>query len=336
MSNSHVPQQVRVMTTARLHMGFLDLHGGMGRRFGSIGLSLEQPALTLTMRRAEGFAASGAHAERALSSARRFAERAGVDGGVALNLESVIPEHAGLGSGTQMALAVGVALARLYQLPLSLAEVAALTERGARSGIGIGAFEQGGLLVDGGRGAQTLVPPILARAEFPAQWRILLIFDHSGVGVHGGQESEAFRTLPEFPAASAAEICRRVLMQALPAVMEHDLAAFGEAIHAVQCRIGDYFAQAQGGGRYTSAVVGTVLERLRDQGITCVGQSSWGPTGFAIVESENAAQTVRDQLAARYAEQKQLDFVVCQARNRGSEVMVQYRDEVMDARRALI
>ena len=50
-----------------------------------------------------------------------------------------------------MALAVGTAISKLYQLPLGLREIAALTERGARSGIGIGAFAQGGLIVDGGR-----------------------------------------------------------------------------------------------------------------------------------------------------------------------------------------
>jgi beta-RFAP synthase len=335
MSNSHVPQQVRVMTTARLHMGFLDLHGGLGRRFGSIGLSLQQPALTVTARRSTCFAAAGTNAERSLHYAQRFAARLEHIDGAELVVESLIPEHAGMGSGTQLALAVGVALARLYELPLSLAEVAALTERGARSGIGIGAFAQGGLLVDGGRGANTVLPPILVRMAFPEEWRILLIFDHSDMGVHGGQEVEAFRTLPEFPEVSAAEICRYVLMQALPAVMERDLAAFGEAIHEIQCRIGDYFAEAQGGGRYTSAAVGSVLEWLRAQGIGCVGQSSWGPTGFAVVESQTAAQIMRERLAAKYADQRQLDFLICQARNQGSDVQVQYVDEVMDARRAL-
>lgn len=330
MSNSRVPQLVRVMTTARLHMGFMDLHGGLGRRFGSIGLSLDQPALTLTMYRSDRFEAESSGAGRALDYAHRFAELAGVPGGAAISLESAIPEHAGLGSGTQLALAVGVALARLYELPLSLQQVAAMTGRGMRSGIGIGAFEQGGLLLDGGRGEHTKVPPILARLEFPEEWRVLLLFDRSGTGVHGGQELEAFRTLPEFPADTAAALCRRVLVQALPAVAERNLQQFGEAIYEIQCRVGDHFALAQGGGRYTSPAVGDALAWLHAQGVGCVGQSSWGPTGFAVLASEDEAQRCREQLALRYAAVPQLDFLVCRGRNTGSEVEVHFADELLD------
>lgn len=323
------------MTTARLHMGFLDLHGGLGRRFGSIGLALEAPALTITARRARAWEVTGSRGGRALRAAQEFAAKAGLAGAVALQVESQMREHAGLGSGTQLALAVGVALCRLHGLGLPLAEVAALAGRGARSGIGIGAFEQGGLLLDGGRGARTRVPPILARMKFPEEWRVLLIYDGSGVGVHGGQEVEAFRALPEFPAAASGEICRRALMQALPAVAEGDLATFGEAIHAIQCLVGDYFAQAQGGGRYTSAAVGAALEWLRGEGVACVGQSSWGPTGFAVVESEAAARSLRAALLARHAGETQLEFVITRARNRGSEITEQYEDSKAAARQAV-
>jgi beta-ribofuranosylaminobenzene 5'-phosphate synthase len=315
-----LPGLVKVATTARLHMGFLDLNGGFGRRFGSIGLSLEQPSTRLAARRSEGFQAAGPGAHRVQACAEDFAARVGLPGGATLEMEEAIPEHAGLGSGTQLALSVGVALSRLYGLSLTAREVAALTARGARSGIGIGAFEQGGLLLDGGRGAQTVVPPLLVRMDFPADWRVLLIFDNGTTGVHGGYEIEAFRTLPEFPAELSAALCRRVLMQALPAVAEQDLTAFGEAIHEIQCRVGDYFAAAQGGRRFTSAAVSDVLEWLQGQGVACIGQSSWGPTGFAVLENEASARHLRDMLEARYAGQKALQFMTCRARNLGSEV----------------
>jgi beta-RFAP synthase len=305
-------------------MGFLDMNGNLGRRFGSIGLALEQPATRLEAKRADTFDATGPGAQRALACARNFAERAGLSGGAHLTLDETIPEHAGLGSGTQLALAVGVALARLYGLPLSVREVAALTARGARSGIGIGAFEMGGLLLDGGRGAQTVVPPLVARMDFPESWRVLLIFDHDATGVHGGHEVEAFHTLPDFRAEVSADLCRRVLMQALPALAEQDLPAFGEAIHEIQCRVGDYFAAAQGGGRYTSTAVSNVLEWLQVQGVACVGQSSWGPTGFAVLENEAAARQMRDLLETRCSGQRQLSFMLCRARNQGSEVQQLY------------
>ncbi len=335
MLSSSVPQLVSVMTTARLHMGFLDLNGGLGRKFGSIGLSLDQPATRIDARRAEGFDAVGPGAQRALACAGHFAERAGLSGGAHLTLHAAIPEHAGLGSGTQMALAVGAALTKLYELPLTLSDIAALTERGARSGIGIGAFAQGGLLVDGGRGANTVVPPVISRMDFPSQWRVLLIFDAAALGVHGGQEVEAFRNLPEFPAATSAELCRRVLMQALPAVAEQNLLAFGEAIHEIQCQVGDHFAAAQGGGRYTSPAVAQVLEWLRAAGVGCVGQSSWGPTGFAVLESDYAAQCVLGELEKKYAGYGGLSFLLCKARNQGSEVQVKYENNCVDTASAV-
>ncbi len=319
MTAVHHSSRIRVTTTARLHMGFIDLHGGLGRRFGSIGLSLEHPATELEASFAEALTASGPNAERVLACARDFAAAAGLAGGAHLEVAQAIPEHAGLGSGTQLGLAVGAALARLYGLDLSVREIAMLTGRGRRSGIGIGAFEQGGLLVDGGRGEGAEVPPILARLPFPEAWRVLLIYDAGAQGVHGQEEIQAFRQLPEFPAVQAAHISRLVLMQALPAVAEQDLLNFGRAISEIQRMLGDHFASAQGGGRYISTAVGQAADWLEAQGVVCLGQSSWGPTGFAVVESEAQAQALKAGLEDCGMMVK---TEICRARNAGSVVQV--------------
>ena len=42
-----VCSKVSVTTSARLHMGFFDLNGNLGRRFGSIGVSLQAPMTSL-------------------------------------------------------------------------------------------------------------------------------------------------------------------------------------------------------------------------------------------------------------------------------------------------
>ncbi len=66
----------------------------------------------------------------------------------------------------------------------------------------------------------------------------------------------------------------------------------GARCSELQRIVGDHFASAQG-GRFASARVAAALARLEAEGVTCVGQSSWGPTGFAVVESEAvAAQAV--------------------------------------------
>ncbi|MDP2246808.1 MAG: GHMP kinase [Nitrosomonadales bacterium] len=309
-------EAVHVSTTARLHMGFFDLNGGLGRRFGSIGVSLDQPSTVLTAWRTSAFTAEGPGAARAVAVAEKIGRALKLDGGMHMQLNEVIPEHSGLGSGTQMSLAVGLALNKLYQLGLILQDVALLTERGARSGIGLGTFAEGGVVIDGGRGDKTLVPPVIARADFPEEWRILLIFDSADIGVHGTEESEAFRTLAEFPADISAELCRRVLMQALPALAEHDLKTFGAAIRELQERTGDYFAPIQG-GRYASKRVTEVLDWLDGQGLLCFGQSSWGPTGFAVLASQELADEYLHALRSKFAEEKHLSFQMCKGRNRG-------------------
>lgn len=317
MTAVHHSSRIRVTTTARLHMGFIDLHGGLGRRFGSIGLSLENPATRLEASFAETLTASGPNAERVLACARDFAAAAGLAGGAHIEVAQAIPEHAGLGSGTQLGLAVGMALARLYGLDLSVREIAMLTGRGRRSGIGVGAFEQGGLLVDGGRGPDTQVPPIVARMDFPEQWLVLLVFDSAAQGVHGQAEIRAFGELPEFPAAQAAHIARLILMQALPAVAEQNLQAFGEAISTLQQMVGEHFAPAQGGGLYISRRVADAMDWLKAQGVACFGQSSWGPTGFAVVAGEGEASRLAEQLQKQ---QPDLHIEICRARNQGSLV----------------
>lgn len=312
---------VHVKTSARLHMGFFDLNGDLGRRFGSLGVSLDKPCTALTAFPAATITAEGPGAKRALKTAQRIADALNLQAGVRIVLSEAIPEHAGLGSGTQMSLAVGTAISRLYGLNLSLRDIAILTARGARSGIGLGTFATGGVIVDGGRSSETDVPPVIAHADFPDQWRILLIFDHGRTGVHGSQEVDAFRELPQFPAQSAAELCRYVLMQALPALAEHDLPAFGRAIRELQERTGDHFAPAQG-GRYASPRVAEILDFLAGQGAPCLGQSSWGPTGFAVFADVEDAERMLEALQSRYTDEQGIEFLLCKGGNAGAEISV--------------
>lgn len=313
---------VNVTTSSRLHMGFFDLNGGLGRKFGSIGLSLQAPVTSLSISPSKTFTAEGEGAERAIKIAQQVASHLRIDGGVHIKLDQVIPEHSGLGSGTQLSLAVGMAMSALYRCNLTVNDIALFTQRGTRSGIGLGTFATGGLIVDGGRAPTSPVPPVIARAEFPEVWPILLIFDKGHSGVHGTQELSAFQNLPIFPEASATLLCRQVLMRALPAIAERDLPAFGHAIQTLQAVTGDYFAPVQGGGRYTSPLVAKVLSQLQANGVHCFGQSSWGPTGFAVFENQLEAETQLNQLNATFGHEQNLEFVLTKANNQPSQIVV--------------
>jgi beta-ribofuranosylaminobenzene 5'-phosphate synthase len=312
---------VSVSAPARLHLGFLDMNGSRGRRFGSVGLTLDGPGVELSVRRAPSFALAGMQSERAVIFANALRGRFNLPDDFQLTVSQAIPEHVGLGSGTQLGIAVGVALARLYRLDLSVREIAVVVERGQRSGIGAGAFELGGFLVDGGKGASDEPPPIVSRVDFPSDWRVLLVLERATRGLHGELETAAFHTLPAFSEALAGHLCRLMLMQALPALAERDIESFGSAIGELQRITGDYFAPAQG-GRFASPVVSDALAWIESQGIAGVGQSSWGPTGFAIVAGEDRAAELARAAKSRWGDAGPLEFVVCGGRNRGGEVEV--------------
>lgn len=309
---------VTAIAPARLHLGFLDMNGGLGRRFGSIGLAIEGPATRLRIARAKR-EVEGDEAERASRHLERLVGHFGLAHSYRLSISEAIPAHAGLGSGTQLALAIAAALRRLEGLPFDTAEDAALLHRGERSGIGAALFDAGGLIVDGGRGPRTETPPVIARLAFPEEWRAILVLDRSAEGSHGAEERAAFAKLGVFSAAQAAEICRLVLMKALPAVVERDIDAFGEAITRIQDIVGDYFAPAQGGGRFAAPSVAEVMGQLRDHGAKGSGQSSWGPTGFAFAANENEAQRLCNLVREKIVSCG-IDIAICKGLNHGALV----------------
>ncbi len=303
-------------------MGFLDMGGSLGRRFGSIGVAVNEISTRLTIRHADTLSATGPDAERAEAIARTLATEMGQMLPARIEIERAIPGHAGLGSGTQLALAVGTALARLHGLPLSPPEIPDIIGRGARSGIGIATFASGGLIVDAGRGPQTRVPPVIARLDLPESWRFLIVLDAQHQGLHGAPEKAAFAALPAFPGTEAARLCHLLLMQGLPAVVEEDLDAFGAVITELQAVVGDHFAPAQG-GRFTSPAVAAALAFLANRGAVGIGQSSWGPTGFCLVATPDQATRLRDEASRHFGDDAGLRFVVGSPRHQGADITVE-------------
>ncbi|KAA2237600.1 hypothetical protein F0L46_10950 [Salinarimonas soli] len=313
---------VRVRAPARLHIGFVDLNGSLGRRFGSLGLALDEPALSLTLTRAREARADGPDAPRLLDTLRAAARHLGVPDACAVACSEGIPAHAGFGSGTQIALAVAAGLARLHGQPFDAPAAAAALDRGNRSGIGLAAFQAGGLILDGGREAGGPTPPVIARLDLPEAWRVVLILDEGARGIHGAQEAEAFRHLPVFPEADAAHLCRLVLMGILPAAAEARLEPFGRGIAELQRRVGDFFAPFQG-GRFTSPHVAEALAFCEGNGVPGVGQSSWGPTGFAVVGSQTEAEGLVAALRRRPGAPGHLTYTISRGRNRGADIVAE-------------
>lgn len=326
LNTTHL-KQVQVSSPARLHLGFLDLNGSLGRKFGSFGLAIDSHHTSINIQEAEYFQidAPGKEIEKKINAVSDLFYQnigPGVENkNLKITVDDLIPSHAGLGSGTQLNLTVGTALARFHNIDISTQQLAISLGRGQRSGIGIASFDHGGFIVDGGNKPNTNNPPMLLQQPFPKEWRVVLIMDKQHQGVHGQAELTAFKALPQFPREHSEQICHLTLMQLLPSLIEQDINGFGEAVTSIQALIGDHFAPAQG-GRYTSKQVETLLRTAQELGFKGIAQSSWGPTGCVFVESEAIASELVTQLKQKIQKtelnQHTLDILVAKTNDTGA------------------
>ncbi|MGZ5843947.1 MAG: GHMP kinase, partial [Xanthobacteraceae bacterium] len=123
-----------------------------------------------------------------------------------------------------------------------------------------------------------------------------------------------------FSEAGASHLCRLVLMKALPALAECNIADFGSAIKEMQMLLGDYFAAIQGGSRFSSPDVAAALGVLEDEGAFGIGQSSWGPTGFAFASSVEEANRLLESIR-RQPRYRDLDIRAVSGLNRGAQIV---------------
>lgn len=282
---------VFVEAPGRLHFGVLDLGGTLNRWFGGIGAAAPVPPLLVSASPASAdIMCDGDDSERATAFANRFLRYHGLEGGAHLHVHRALPRHAGLGSGTQLALAVARALAELYGLATDVTSLATAVGRTRRSGVGMWVFDGGGFVLEGGRRRDTPVAPLLTRLPFPPGWRAVVAIPPGASGVSGYAEDSAFDRLPAPPANDAERVAHQVLMALLPALAEGDLKTFGHSLSEIQRITGHWFAAVQGGT--FAAASRELIERFTSLGACGVGQSSWGPAVYGIVDGDEHADSM--------------------------------------------
>lgn len=303
-----MPERTIVVTApSRLHFGMLSFGQPDERQYGGVGVMLDQPGLKLRLTPAAGLSADGPLAERALAFAQRASAHLGVaDPQCRLEVLSAPPEHAGLGTGTQLGLAVAAGVSRFLgaadRSPIRLAQLAG---RGERSAIGTYGFTHGGLLVEAGKRPGEPLSPLTARVELPAAWRFVLIRPHAAIGLHGQAERAAFESLPPVPRETTAELCRETQMHLLPAAACAAFAEFSASLYRYGHRAGMCFAANQG-GPFASGHLAKLVAAIRESGVEGVGQSSWGPTLFALFGDAAAAREFVSRFASIWAEPVEL------------------------------
>jgi beta-RFAP synthase len=316
------PDAVEIRTPARFHLGMFSFGDPSIRAFGGTGLMLDRPGVVVRLRKAARFEATGPHGDRAVAFARECSAAWDLPASAAWQIEVVSAPraHVGLGSGTQLALAVAAGVRALSGLlpgawarggvrGVTLDEsirCAGGVGRGRRSSIGIHGFAAGGLIVEAGRLAAGKLgidsgraedrSPLVARAVLPESWRGVLVIDRAAEGLHGEAERAAFRSLPPVDRGVTAELVRLSVMDLVPAANEGRFAEFATAFHAYGQLAGLPFEPASRQLPFHGEI-GRLIGRFADLGVRGAAQSSWGPAVLGCCESAGEAERVAGELA---------------------------------------
>jgi beta-RFAP synthase len=113
----------------------------------------------------------------------------------------------------------------------------------------------------------------------------------------GAAEAQAFAELPPPPAQEVERVAHLVLMALLPALADADLARFGGALSEIQSITGRWFAPAQG-GTFTPGPTEDLVRHMKEWGAAGVGQSSWGPTVYGLVDGAEAGRILANRVRA--------------------------------------
>ncbi len=313
--------RVSVIAPAHLHAGNIDLSGDLGRLYGTIGFTLEEPKLQVYVEKSDRLVSDNPDA---LRFASRLTRKFGVKK-VRVRVQNEIPAYVGLGYHTTLALSVGEAISRVYRLGLSMEEIAMTLKRGLLTAIGLYACKVGGFIVEGGfrKGkVDRMVPPLIFRFDIPKEWNFVIAIPEGPrrklLKLRKERENRILREVG-MPPRMSARLSRLVLMRMLPAIVEKDLQEFGAALTAFNEELGSVWKGYQR-GNYCCSVVKEGIEIMKEIS-PCACQSSWGPTFYGIVDKKREVKRLTKKLREFLRENGGGEVFSTKGRNRGLEVI---------------
>lgn len=310
--------KIRVTTPCRIHLSLIDENGYTGRVDGGIGLMLDRPNVI--------FEASNNAKEFKIEAHKYYRESIEVINEIAsnvfksfeisnknfhFNLKRYYPSHVGLGSKTQLSLAIATAITKLKQFNnIDVKNLTKLVERGGTSGVGWRGFETGGFILDAGhdfgigKEKETYLPssavksadPALTilRYPIPENWRFVLVIPNVKNGAYGDDEVRIFQNHAPISKEEVNEVSHQILMKILPGIVKNDLTCFGEGLKRIQS-IGFKKVEIE----LQHDIVKDVLTFFEDYGVKAYGMSSFGPSVVGILESEEEANKLLKNVQIR-------------------------------------
>ncbi|HMO15464.1 MAG TPA: hypothetical protein PKD64_10955 [Pirellulaceae bacterium] len=322
-------------TGCRIHFGLfpcIDSSGNQHQQqcFGGLGASLRSPGFEIEFSAANELELKGnltapTLRKRVLRVIRQLGE-CGLLGRefssqidaipVRIDCHSRIAPHRGLGSGTQIDLAIAKGLLTILEIEEnSIANLATILHRGTRSRVGTIAFQDGGLVSDMG-GRQETDTTSIRRVNIPNHWRVALFVPRYKVGLSGVREVEQFRELDCSDMERSETMSSLATGTIVPACAMQNFTEFATAVEEFGRLAGTFFEACQG-GTYHGAMVAQLVDLLKQRGARGVGQSSWGPTVFAWFENENAARKLVTAFISRM--ESSVDTAIVCPNNEGAK-----------------
>jgi beta-ribofuranosylaminobenzene 5'-phosphate synthase len=155
-------------------------------------------------------------------------------------------------------------------------------------------------------------PLVIARHAFPREWKIVLAIPHLPKGAHGQREVEIFRDFCPVPLAEVHELCYQILVRMVPSLVEENLDELGASVNRVQ-ELGFKKIEVM----LQQPLVHKLMAEMREAGAACSGLSSFGPTVYAVTDTQG-----RDIEAAAFEVMKEVggEVLITRCRNEGARV----------------
>ena len=330
--------KIRIITPCRIHLSLIDENGYTGRVDGGIGLMLDRPNVI--------FEATNHAEEFKIEAHKYYRESIEVINEQAskvfkafnisnknfhFNLKRYFPSHVGLGSKTQLSLAIAVAITKLKNIhDVSINDLTKLVNRGGTSGIGWRGFERGGFILDAGhefgigKEKETFLPssaskkanPALTilRYPIPEHWRFVLVIPNVKKGAYGDEEISIFQSHAPISKEEVNEVSHQILMKIVPGIIKKDLACFGQGLKRIQ-NIG--FKRVEISLQHE--IVKKTINFFKEYGVKAFGMSSFGPSVVGIVESDEEANELLRDVQMRF-NGRTGHIYLCKPNNYGAKI----------------
>ena len=310
---------IKINSPSRLHLGFIELDKSAPRNFGSLGLTISKFQNVIEIKESKKYeiATKNLYVKLKINEVFKKFKKKFFLKPFRIEVYETTPSHIGLGSGTQLALTVGLLISEFHNLKLSFKDIVKISGRGLRSGVGIESFNNGGFIVDCGKGQITTIPPVFFRTEWPDEWKIILILDNSFKGLSGNDEKKQFGKISKIDPNISMVNSQTLLMNIIPSIIENNFINFCKGIQIIQKNMSRVFYNNE--KKFASKGVERIFNFLSKKKIMGYGQSSWGPSGFIFCENVKKRNELLIVIKKymKYSKLDNLTFEKVDGRNKG-------------------